>query len=82
MSTDAVLRARIDMQVRGQAAGRAGRNGPVVGAIRMLLVRVATEKPAPFEGAGAKCGRRPQPGANSSRAKGVRIASMLKFVAT
>jgi DNA-damage-inducible protein J len=50
MTTDTVVRARIDGQVKEQAAAVLGEMGlSVSDAIRMLLVRVAAEKALPFE---------------------------------
>lgn len=50
MTTDTVVRARIDGQVKETAAKVLGEMGlSVSDAIRMLLVRVAAEKALPFE---------------------------------
>ena len=50
MSTHAVVRARIDGQVKEAAAAVLAEMGlSVSDAIRMLLVRVAAEKALPFE---------------------------------
>ena len=50
MSTDAVVRARIDGQVKEEAAAVLAEMGlSVSDAIRMMLVRVAAEKAMPFE---------------------------------
>ncbi len=50
MSTDAVVRARIDGQVKEEAAAVLAEMGlSVSDAIRMMLVRVAAEKALPFE---------------------------------
>ena len=50
MSTDAVVRAQIDGQVKEEATAVLADMGlSVSDAIRMLLVRVAAEKALPFE---------------------------------
>ena len=50
MTTDTVVRARINGQVKEQAAAVLDEMGlSVSDAIRMLLVRVAAEKALPFE---------------------------------
>lgn len=50
MATDAIVRARIDGQVKEKAATVLAEMGlSVSDAIRMLLVRVAAEKALPFE---------------------------------
>ena len=50
MTTDAVVRARIDGKVKETAAKVLGEMGlSVSDAIRMMLVRVAAEKALPFE---------------------------------
>ena len=50
MSTDTVVRARIDGQVKKKAAEVLAEMGlSVADAIRLLLVRVAAEKALPFE---------------------------------
>lgn len=50
MTTDAVVRARIDGEVKAKAVKVLGEMGlSVSDAIRMLLVRVAAEKALPFE---------------------------------
>ena len=50
MTTDSVVRARIDAQVKEKATAVLGEMGlSVSDAIRMLLVRVAAEKAMPFE---------------------------------
>ena len=50
MSADAVVRARIDGQVKEEAAAVLADMGlSVSDAIRMMLVRVAAEKSMPFE---------------------------------
>ena len=50
MSTDAVVRARIDGRVKEEAAAVLAEMGlSVSDAIRMMLVRVAAEKAMPFE---------------------------------
>ena len=49
MTTDSVVRARIDAQVKEKATAVLGEMGlSVSDAIRMLLVRVAAEKALPF----------------------------------
>jgi DNA-damage-inducible protein J len=50
MPTDAIVRARVDGQVKEKAAGVLAEMGlSVSDAIRMLLVRIAAEKALPFE---------------------------------
>jgi DNA-damage-inducible protein J len=50
MAADAIVRARIDSQVKDEAAAALADMGlSVSDAIRMLLVRVAAEKALPFE---------------------------------
>lgn len=50
MATDAVVRARIDQDVKEQAArALAGMGLSVSDAIRLLLTRVAAEKALPFD---------------------------------
>ncbi len=50
MSTDAVVRARIDGEVKEKASRVLAEMGlSVSDAIRMLLIRVAAEKALPFE---------------------------------
>lgn len=50
MATDTVVRARINGQVKEQAAAVLDEMGlSVSDAIRMLLVRIAAEKALPFE---------------------------------
>jgi DNA-damage-inducible protein J len=50
MVSDAVVRARIDRQVKKQAAEVLAQMGlSVSDAIRLLLVRIAAEKALPFE---------------------------------
>ena len=50
MTTDSVVRARIDAQVKEKAAAVLGEMGlSVSDAIRLMLVRVAAEKALPFK---------------------------------
>lgn len=50
MSTDAVVRARIDGQVKEEAASVLAQMGLTVSdAIRLMLIRVASDRALPFE---------------------------------
>jgi DNA-damage-inducible protein J len=81
MSTDAVVRARIDGQVKEKAAAVLAEMGlSVSDAIRMLLVRVAAEKALPFEArvpnAETIAAKR-----ELEQGKGVRFASLVELMA-